>query len=178
MTIMMTWTIWCSFNQSKIDGRSFWEAFLEWRTICTWSFLFSLRIICFLQWSFLFSDVDEDSAASSDQRKIDLRCLWECGRSQHLQLFHSHLHNREKWWWHYIYYDEVYVCLSQRIVAISIIASFHLFVTLFPHCFLTLSIYVLWWSVCPSVCHSWGRKWVKKWALRLDDPLKSRPAMA
>ena len=99
---------------------------------------------------------------SSDQRKIDLRCLWECGRSQHLQLFHSHLHNREKWWWQYIYYDEVYVCLSHRIVAILSGASFHLFVMLFPHCFLTLSIYVLWWSVYPSVCHSWGRKWVNK----------------
>ena len=72
MTIMMTWTIWCSFNQSKIDGRSFWEAFLEWRTICTWSFLFSLPIICFLQWSFLFSDVDEALAATKERLICDV----------------------------------------------------------------------------------------------------------
>ena len=72
MRIMMTWTIWCSFNQSKIDGRSFWEAFLEWRTICTWSFLFSLPIICFLQWSFLFSDVDEALAATKERLICDV----------------------------------------------------------------------------------------------------------
>ena len=72
LTIMMTWTIWCSFNQSKIDGRSFWEAFLEWRTICTWSFLFSLPIICFLQWSFLFSDVDEALAATKERLICDV----------------------------------------------------------------------------------------------------------
>ena len=72
MTIVMTWTIWCSFNQSKIDGRSFWEAFLEWRTICTWSFLFSLPIICFLQWSFLFSDGDEALAATKERLICDV----------------------------------------------------------------------------------------------------------
>ena len=72
MTIMMTWIIWCSFNQSKIDGRSFWEAFLEWRTICTWSFLFSLPIICFLQWSFLFSDGDEALAATKERLICDV----------------------------------------------------------------------------------------------------------
>ena len=157
MRIMMTWTIWCSFNQSKIDGRSFWEAFLEWRTICTWSFLFSLPIICFLQWSFLFSDVDEALAATKERLIYDV-----CGNVVGANICNSSIliYITEKSDEDNIYI--MYVCLSQRIVAISVIASFHLFVTLFPHCFLTLSIYVLWWSVYPSVCHSWGRKWVKK----------------
>ena len=116
---------------------------------------------------------------SSDQRKIDLRCLWECGRSQHLQLFHSHLHNREKWWWQYLHI--MMKCMSVCHNKLSLFRSMRLFVcswrfsSLFPHFF-----YLCIMMKCTSFCHSWAGPHVRheKRALRLDDPLKSRPAMA
>ena len=128
MTIMMTWIIWCSFNQSKIDGRSFWEAFLEWRTICTWSFLFSLPIICFLQWSFLFSDGDEALAATKERLICDV-----CGNVVGANICNSSIliYITERSDDENLYYNEVYVCLWQQIITFSISASFRLNVTFF-----------------------------------------------
>ena len=176
MTIMMTWIIWCSFNQSKIDGRSFWEAFLEWRTICTWSFLFSLPIICFLQWSFLFSDVDEALAATKERLICDV-----CGNVVGANICNSSI---------LIYItersddDNIYImmkCMSVCHNKLSLFRSMRLFVcswrfsSLFPHFF-----YLCIMMKCTSFCHSWAGPHVRheKRALRLDDPLKTRPAMA
>ena len=160
MTIMMTWTIWCSFNQSKIDGRSFWEAFLEWRTICTWSFLFSLPIICFLQWSFLFSDGDEALAATKERLICDV-----CGNVVGANICNSSIliyitersddDNIYILWWSVC----LFVTTNCRYFDQCVFSSVR---DAFPHCFLTFSIYVLWWSVRPSVTAELGPMCVTK----------------
>ena len=175
---MMTWTIWCSFNQSKIDGRSFWEAFLEWRTICTWSFL-SLQLsfaFCIDLFSFLMLMRTQQWAVTKERLICDV-----CGNVVGANICNSSI---------LIYItersddDNIYImmkCMSVCHNKLSLFRSMRLFVcswrfsSLFPHFF-----YLCIMMKCTSFCHSWAGPHVRheKRALRLDDPLKTRPAMA